>query len=112
MNIKTSLSVALLVALASCAKPPEKIQAVAMDEGQFANLSCDQIKAQKSSYQHDYDTLAKQQTATANNDALGVMFLGVPSGSLTGGDKETPIAVLKGKMAALNNVAVRKGCSV
>jgi hypothetical protein len=110
MNSRNLAAFGVCVVLAACAKPPEKIQAVAMDEGPYLALSCDQIKAQKSSYQSEYEVLAKQQQNTANADAVGVLVLGVPGGSLAGGDKETPIAVLKGKMAALNSVAVRKKC--
>lgn len=41
--------------------------------------------------------LEKQQSSAATGDALGVFLIGVPTTSLTGGDKAGEIAVEKGK---------------
>lgn len=42
-------------------------------------------------------TLTNQQSQAANRDALGVFLIGVPVASMSGGDHETEIAVLKGR---------------
>lgn len=96
--------------LAACAKPPEKIEAVAIDDATYQNMTCEHINRQISSYEADYRFLAGQQQNAATADAIGVMVLGVPGGSLAGGDKETSIAVLKGQMASIKRVAARKSC--
>ncbi|WP_292147882.1 hypothetical protein [Mesorhizobium sp.] len=42
-------------------------------------------------------TLTNQQNEAANGEALGVFLIGVPVASMSGGDRETEIAVLKGR---------------
>jgi len=104
------IAVGIFAALAACAKPPEQIQAVAIDDAAYQKMTCEHIKRQQAAYQGDYESLAGQQNNAAVGDAVGVLFLGVPGASLTGGDKETPIAVLKGKMEAINRVSKQRGC--
>ncbi len=50
------------------------------------------------------------QNHAANADAFGVFLVGVPAGSLTGGDKEGDIAVSKGKVEAMGMAMRGKGC--
>jgi len=104
------VTVAVCATLATCAKPPEKIQAVTIDDAAYRGMTCDRIKLQKASYESDYEALAGMQQNAATSDAVGVVFRGVPGASLTGGDKETPIAVLKGKMEAIDRVSKQQGC--
>ncbi len=43
----------------------------------------------------------KQQKDAVTGDAVGVLLIGVPVSSATGGDRETAIAVEKGRLAAI-----------
>jgi hypothetical protein len=108
--MKRLVVLGLCAALAACAKAPEKIQAVAIDDATYQNMTCEHINRQKASYEGEYRSLAEQQRNASTGDAVGVLVLGVPGASLAGGDKETAIAVLKGKMEALARVSARQGC--
>lgn len=83
MRIITILGIA--ASLAACATPPGRIKAV---ENPGACTAEDKARLQ---------ALTAQQNKTANNDALGVFLIGLPLGSMSGGDAETEIALLKGR---------------
>ncbi|BCM19224.1 hypothetical protein [Mesorhizobium sp. J8] len=79
------LTVAAFVCIAGCATPPDKIAGV-------PNAGpCTQADKERLA------TLTNQQNKAANGDALGVFLIGVPVASMSGGDHETEIAVLKGR---------------
>lgn len=107
---KRIFAIVLCGVIHGCAKPPERIEAAVIDDAAYQNMSCETIRAQQSAYESDYKVLAQQQNNAATADAVGVLFLGVPGASLTGGDKETAVSILKGKMQALERVSARQGC--
>lgn len=71
--------------LASCAAPPERIAGVP-NAGK-----CTQADRQRLAI------LSNKQEKAANGDALGVFLIGLPVASMSGGDNETEIAILKGR---------------
>jgi hypothetical protein len=71
--------------LASCATPPDRIAGVP-NAGK-----CTQTDRQRLAI------LSNKQEKAATGDALGVFLIGVPVASLSGGDNETEIAILKGR---------------
>jgi len=77
-------ALAALGALAGCAAPPQNIKAVQTGE------TCTPEKVRR------LQELYSVQSATANNDALGVFLIGLPMGSMGGGDHKEEIARLKG----------------
>lgn len=81
--IRKLLPLAAIVALCSCASPPQDIKAVASD-GQI----CTAADRQRLS------DLYQQQSRTATQDALGVFMIGIPMG---GADQAPEIARLKGR---------------
>jgi hypothetical protein len=52
---------------------------------------------------------ADQENAQSG-DALGVFLLGLPISSMTGGEKETELAVTKGRLDALDRQQTAKRC--
>lgn len=95
---------AILLALAGCATPPEKIAAVQMSGAEYAGMSCAEMGVERARLAESLAVNVKHQKDTVTADALGVILLGVPTGSLAGGDKETYIAVEKGRLAAIERV--------
>ncbi|RWC25946.1 MAG: hypothetical protein EOS70_32575 [Mesorhizobium sp.] len=78
-------TVAMMAGLAGCATPPDKIAGV-------PNAGpCTQADRERLAL------LTNQQNKAATGDALGVFLIGVPVSSLSGGDHETEIAILKGR---------------
>lgn len=79
-------AVAVAVALAACATPPNRIKPIAN-----AAPCTTQDRARLAE-------LWKAQSATATNDAVGVFLVGLPVGSMVGApDHEDEIARLKGR---------------
>ena len=76
----------------------------------YTNLTCEMIAAELVTEQTSLAALSKAQGEAATADAVGVFLVGVPVGSVTGGDKEGLIAVSKGKIEALQGAARSKGC--
>jgi hypothetical protein len=77
-------ALAATLSLAACATPPGRIKAAAYAPTNCPRDAEGQLKA-----------LTAAQQATANNDALGVFLIGLPLGSMSGGDNEAEIARLK-----------------
>ena len=69
--------------LASCATPPGRIQPAAYASDCPANAK------------ERLAELSQVQQSAATNDALGVFLIGLPVGSMGGGDHEVEIARLK-----------------
>lgn len=76
------------IPLAACATPPEKIAGVP-NQG-----SCTKADRERLAL------LYGKQNSAATGDALGVFLIGVPVASLSGGDNEAEIAILKGRCGA------------
>ena len=76
-------AIALSLAVAACATPPQNIKAVPPD-----GKPCTDADRQRLA------ELYHQQARTATQDALGVFMIGVPLG---GADQEPEIARLKGR---------------
>ena len=70
--------------LAGCATPPERIKPMRTNEFCTSEMQ-----------QRLYE-LSRIQNRTASNDAVGVFFIGLPVGSMGGGNHEYEIARLKG----------------
>lgn len=98
--MKPALPLALLAALAACAKSPDAIAPVSMGAA-YAGHDCAATARDLTTERTALAALEKQQRSAASGDALGVFLLGIPMSSLTGGDKAGDIATSKGKIAAL-----------
>ena len=51
-----------------------------------------------------------KQRETSNNDALGVFLLGLPLGSMSGGDVAPEVAELKGQVEAVRKASIKENC--
>ncbi|AZO44346.1 hypothetical protein EJ076_26225 [Mesorhizobium sp. M7D.F.Ca.US.005.01.1.1] len=79
------LVISVLAGLAGCATPPDKISGIP-NSG-----PCTQADRQRLA------VISNQQNKAATGDALGVFLIGVPVASMSGGDHEAEIAILKGR---------------
>lgn len=80
--MKNLLALSILASLAACATPPASIKA-------SQAIGCQPGDAQRLA------DLSAVQQATANNDAVGVLLIGIPMGSVAGDDHKAEIARLK-----------------
>lgn len=97
--------------VSACATRPENIAAVPMDTASYEKMSCRQLSTEEAKITSELNALSADQNKAADSDALGVFLLGVPWSSMSGNDKETLIAVAKGRLDAINTVEASKGCS-
>lgn len=102
------IAILALPILAACAQRPDAIAPADMPDRMYSGLSCSTAKAEYTTVTTRLSALEKQQNSAATGDALGVFLIGVPTSSLTGGDKAGEIAVEKGKKIALE--AQMRGC--
>jgi len=79
------LLVSVSLALAACAKPPDRIRPVA-NSGPCTPADKERLIS-----------LSQKQSQAASSDAVGVFLIGVPVASLSGADNEAEIAILKGR---------------
>lgn len=85
--MKLLLAISILASLAACATPPASIRA-------SVATGCQPGDAQR------LVELSRVQQATANNDAVGVLLIGIPMGSVAGDDHKAEIARLKACLGA------------
>lgn len=101
----------MLASSAGCAKRPSAIVPVDIPMAAYTNLSCEQLAQETVKEQTALAAASKSQTEAANGDAFGVFLIGVPISSVAGGDKEGDIAVMKGKVQAIDSARKSKSCS-
>lgn len=98
----TVLLTTAAAALAACASTPGAIAPAAMPVSAYDTVSCEHTLAMRNAEQANLSALESKQSGTAAADAIGVFFLLVPVGSLTGGDHSGEIAASKGRMQAMD----------
>ncbi|MGO4637243.1 hypothetical protein AB4Z43_02265 [Mesorhizobium sp. 2RAF45] len=110
--MKIAMTVAAGIFLSACATPPNEIKAVPTTTT-YGGLSCSELSGKAIQTNSTLGDLTAAQGRTASNDAYGVLWLGLPVGSM--GDKdakqrETEIARLKGELDAIQKARVAGKC--
>ena len=98
--MKLTLAFAALPLIAACAPRPDAIAPVSMGSA-FASYECGAAAADLRTERQNLETLSQAQRNAATGDAIGVFLIGVPTSSLTGGNKAGDIGAAKGKIIAL-----------
>jgi len=101
-----------LVTLSACAKSPESIQAAYVSPVQYDAWTCSQLGEEASRVNDALTTASSQQRTARRNDTMGVIFLGLPVSSLSGGNVTEQVASLKGHRDVIAKAATRKDCSL
>jgi starvation-inducible outer membrane lipoprotein len=109
-SIKCLSVAALAVALSACASSPGSIKAANIDSTQFAYLTCPQLSEWQDRLTAAYKVAANSQDNARAMDAVGLLVLGTPVGSMT--HKYTPdqISDLKGRLAAVQQLQTADNC--
>lgn len=110
--MKTTLYIGLAAAIwmAGCAAKPEKIKAAVISDVPYRQLSCEELAAERDKVAVALAEACRQQRKARGNDTIGVIFVGVPVGSLCGDNVAADIRRLKGELATIEQVASDKGC--
>lgn len=101
----------ILAVLTACATPPDRIAASAYPTDGYRNMECPALLAEQASKKSELLSLEAAQRATVNSDAVGVFLVGIPIGSLGGGDVETQVSVAKGQLEAINQTIWSSNCA-
>lgn len=94
------IAAAVIPLIAACAQSPSSIAPVSMGNA-FSTLNCQQAVNDLSAERQTLAALEGKQKGAVAGDAVGVLLLGIPVSSLTGGDVSGHIATSKGKILAL-----------
>ena len=96
--------------LSACATPPDKVQPLTVSTSEYDGMNCTQLAKSEEIWLKKETELTAQQKKARTGDTVGVILIGVPTGSLSGGDVETQLAHAKGHVQAIQSVIVRKSC--
>jgi starvation-inducible outer membrane lipoprotein len=108
--IKCLFVAGFAVALSACASSPDSIKAANIDSTQFAYLTCPQLAEWQGKLTAAYSTAADQQDTARKMDAVGLLVLGTPIGSMTHRYTPDQIADLKGRLAAVQQLQTAGHC--
>lgn len=87
--------------LAGCASRADSIAPIAMPSSNYKGLSCEDTKIALTEARSRQNELTGSQNNAAIGDAVGVLFVLLPVGSIFGADKEGQLAQVKGEVLAL-----------
>lgn len=109
--MRKSFLVCVAAALAAgCAKSPESIAPAYISPLSYQSLACDQLAEENARVSAALAQASQQQRDARTNDTVGVIFLGLPVSTLSGGNVADQVARLKGEQQTLSQVATQKRC--
>ena len=104
------LTLVVLLVLAGCAPTPESIQPSYVSEVPYQAWTCTQLGEELGRLDAALTTASAQQNTARSNDIAGVIFLGLPVGSMSGQSIAPAIARYKGEKEAVNKAMIRNSC--
>jgi len=108
-TIYVAASIAALSILSGCASRASGVAPLSVDASEYYHLSCSEAKSELDIARQKEAALSKKQNNAATGDAVGVLLLFVPVGSVLGADVEGELALAKGQSRALE-ASVQKQC--
>jgi hypothetical protein len=96
---------------AACAPTPESIQPAYVSEVPFQSWTCQQLGEEQLRLGSALATASGQQNTARSNDVAGVIFLGLPVGSMSGQSIAPQIARYKGEQEAVHKAIIRNQCT-
>ena len=105
------LLTAVAITLCACAQTPESIAPSYVSPLIYRGYDCDQLGAESIRIDDALVSASEQQRTTRTNDTIGLIFLGLPVSSLSGGNVASQIASLKGEQKATRQIANKMRCN-
>lgn len=110
------LAVVALFSLSACAKGADKIQPTYVSPLQYEGFTCNQIRGELNRVGRKMNETAGVQDKTASNDAVamgvGLVLFWPALFFIDSSDQRVELGRLKGEFDALEQVAIKKNCSV
>ncbi|WP_084621060.1 hypothetical protein [Paracoccus aminophilus] len=98
--------------LSGCAQKPEAIQSAYVSPSTYQGWSCQQLQSEAIRIDNALARASNQQEKARSNDTVGVIFLGLPVSSLSGGNVAPQIADLKGRKEVIEQTQISQKCIV
>lgn len=96
---------------AACAKTPESIAPAYVSPIQYRHLDCKQLSEESARVEQALTQVSEQQRNARTNDVVGVILIGLPVSSLSGGNVADQVSRIKGEQETLRKVMIEKKCS-
>jgi hypothetical protein len=93
-----------------CATLPEKIAPLDISDVPYQKWSCEQLSREQPKLAASLATASDAQRRCRKTDIAGVLFIGLPVATLTGFNRSSEIARLKGELQALQHAAILENC--
>lgn len=108
--MKKIVTLAALIAVTACAPAPESIQAAYVSDLPYRGYSCDQLGEEAIRLNQALSTASVAQSSARTNDAVGIILIGLPVGSMSGQSIAPQIALYKGQIEAVRTASLRNNC--
>lgn len=105
------LSGLVAAVLAACAQKPEAVAPAYVSQVSYQDWTCKQLAEEEVRLNEAYTTAAAQQNQARSNDIAGVILIGLPVSSLSGGNVAPQIASIKGQQEAVRKTMTTKDCT-
>jgi hypothetical protein len=102
--------VLVIAALAGCAQSPDSIQPAYVSTIPYESWTCQQLGGEHLHLSTALATASVQQESARSGDVAGIILLGLPVSSMSGGNIAPQIALYKGQQEAVRQVLGRKAC--
>jgi len=110
MSIKKLMAFAGAITLGACASAPEDIPPAYVSDTTYAGWTCEQLTKESAQLSSALATASRQQDDARTGDTVGVIFLGLPVSSMTGGNVAPEVARLKGHTNAVRQAMIKQNC--
>lgn len=105
-------SIVLMAALlGACATLPEKVRPTPAAANLYQGADCARLDNERLRLDAAYQDASRRQLRTRKVDAVGLVLLGLPVGSLTGNSHTKSIAAIKGQQEALSEAYRLSNCA-
>lgn len=103
-------AIAVSATLAGCAKTPESIAPAYVSPMTYSSYTCEQLKSEAVRIDEALSRASAQQNDARQSDTVGVILLGLPVSSLSGGNVADQIAYLKGHKDTIQQTQITGNC--
>ena len=110
-HLIAAASLAACAFVGACAPTPESIQPAYVSEVPYQSWTCLQLGEEQLRLNSALATAGVQQNTARSNDTVGVIFLGLPVGSMSGQSIAPQIARYKGEQEAIHRATIRNHCA-
>ena len=108
--MRTFVVVGVSLTLIVCAQSPDRIASTQVSDETYQTYTCEHLEAEQAQTEQALAQASQQQNQARNNDIAGLIFLGLPVGSMLGQDVAPVIAQYRGQLDAMRRASISRSC--